>query len=105
MPPEHSWFTHHVCCFKKAWNRKNVLENILVKLQRDKDDIIMSPHVATISQLFFFYYITFYYLKKARNNKNVLKNILHVADFTTWALLRTKDQNDITCLQIKYAFK
>jgi len=32
MPPEHRWFTHHVCCFKKAWNRKNVLENILVKL-------------------------------------------------------------------------
>lgn len=39
-----------------------------------------------------YFFITCGCLKKERNNKNVLKNILHVANFTTWTLLLSKQQ-------------
>jgi len=37
-------------------------------------------------------------IQKAWNRKNVLKNILHLPDFATWAFLCTKQQKDNICL-------
>jgi len=95
-----NWMVKETCALKERGKRtkfslhkKNVLENFLVKLQRNISDVIKWHHHITSKS----HHITAslhhaFCFKIAWNWKNVLENVLHLKEFTFWAFLLSKQQ-------------
>ncbi len=71
---------------KVILQRKNVLENILMKLQMDKDDVTLSHSCVTAS------HGLSWAVPKGLEGRECLENILHLLKFTFWSFLLFKPQ-------------